>query len=98
MSRQKILLWWVFFLFACNSGGPSYHPGKRFSQSGPVDLDFSTVSAIISDMDQYSSAIKSLDEATYKAVDSRYSGVTFRIRESPLFLNVYPVPEKSQVV
>ncbi|HET6267557.1 MAG TPA: hypothetical protein VFG11_07555, partial [Acidobacteriota bacterium] len=49
-------------------------------------------------MDHFTDAVKTLDQKTLQQIDNTYQGVKFRLKETPLFLNVYPDNANGRVV
>lgn len=88
----------VLTLFCCNKAKTTVGSGKVFPPGKPVPLTYENVSALITDMDQFSSAVKSLDDRTIKTIDARYKDVQFELDQPPLILNATPDPANSKVL
>lgn len=53
---------------------------------------------LLEDMERFVKSLKPLDLEAAKGIDSRNSGVLYKLDQAPLFLNVYPDPANSRVV
>lgn len=71
---------------------------KSGTPGPPRNLDYSTVSAMATDMKAFATAIQSREEKTLQEVNDRYAGTLFQLELKPLLYNVYPATTGNQVV
>src|SRR6185369_3544701 len=87
----------VLALFCCKQAKTTVGSGKTFPAGKPVPLNYETVSSLITDMDQFASAVKALDDQTIKVIDARYKDVQFELVQPPMITNTTPDTANSKV-
>ncbi len=73
-------------------------PSKVFPKNLPQPLDYPTISAMISDMDRFSRAVKAVNHKEVESIDERYRDVYFETQQQPLLLNLYPDPTNGRII
>lgn len=101
MNRRLIVIASISLLIFLRCGPDKTkisEPSRTFPKDVPQELNYDNVSLLLEDMERFVKSLKPLNLESAKHVDSRYSGVLFKVDQAPLFLNVYPDPANARVV
>lgn len=99
MKPTSLLILGFLLCLSCGPGKPAVtEPSRSFPKNSPQELSYDNVSLLLEDMERFTRALKPLDLEAAQRVNDRYSEVSFRTKEPPLFVNVYPDPANKRVV